>query len=427
MNKYFIHDARHIGELNISQVDLIVTSPPYFDMKDYGSKNQIGYGQKYEDYLSDLGQVFKQCYSITKDSGSLWMVVDNLRKEGQTYLVPFDVIRRVEKSGWILQDIIIWKKDKTVPYAHKGQMRNIFEYVLFFTKSKDFKFYRERITSITDLKEWWVKYPERYSPNGKSETNIWEHPIPLQGSWGRTYIKHFCPLPNELIERIIDLCSDIGDVVFDPFAGSGAVLSAAHRLNRKYVGTDLSKKYQSMFLKYIKTVKPLESKDQYSRNSFEHFSNIIHKLRLLKFPKKVYSEGVKNYPKKYFNVLAILAIENKDKKFDAKHKFLSGKYIYIVDDNSDLTTDTLEQIAKVRPTSKFGIQSEFIVVPSSKALKTISKYAKLINLWRYDNGITYKPGKNVKKLDNDLLGTLKVSRFPPIFSPIEITEAELTL
>ena len=160
MNKYFIHDARHIGELNISQVDLIVTSPPYFDMKDYGSKNQIGYGQKYEDYLSDLGQVFKQCYSITKDSGSLWMVVDNLRKEGQTYLVPFDVIRRVEKSGWILQDIIIWKKDKTVPYAHKGQMRNIFEYVLFFTKSKDFKFYRERITSITDLKEWWGKYPQ---------------------------------------------------------------------------------------------------------------------------------------------------------------------------------------------------------------------------------------------------------------------------
>lgn len=427
MNQYFIKDARNIKDLNIPSVDLTITSPPYFDMKDYGSKNQIGFGQKYDDYLDDLGKVFKQCFDISKETASLWMVVDILRKEGKTYLLPFDVIKKVEASGWTLQDVIIWKKDKTVPYAHRGQMRNISEYVLFFSKTQNFKFYRERITSIADLKEWWQKYPERYSPNGKSETNIWEHPIPLQGSWGNTYIKHFCPLPEELIEKIIDLCSDINDVVFDPFAGSGAVLSAAHRLNRKYLGTDLNKKYREMFLKYIKSVKPLNREGQYNEKSFKHFSNTIHKLRLLKFPKKAYSEVVKKYPKKNLNVLGIMALESKSKKFNKKNKFLNGKYIYIVGNDSDLTVDILEEITKVRPTSKFGIQPEFIIMPRENALKNILKYMKPTNLWRYDNGITYKPGKRIKKLDNEVLDVLKTVKFPSIFSPIEIVEAELTI
>src|SRR5690606_21611299 len=155
MNQYFIQDARKVDELPLkSLVDLIITSPPYFDMKDYGSKNQIGFGQNYDNYLRDIELVFSKCFSITKDTGSLWIVVDILRKDGELKLLPFDLIKKVQDGGWKLKDIIIWEKDKTVPFTHNGEMRNIFEYVLFFTKTDKYKFYRERITSINDLKEW---------------------------------------------------------------------------------------------------------------------------------------------------------------------------------------------------------------------------------------------------------------------------------
>ncbi|MDO8570730.1 MAG: site-specific DNA-methyltransferase [Candidatus Daviesbacteria bacterium] len=426
MNKYFIKDARHIRDLNIPPVDLIITSPPYFDMKDYGSDNQIGYGQDYDTYLEDLGKVFKQCFDITKDTGSLWMIVDILRKEGKTFLVPFDVIKKVEASGWTLQDIVIWKKDKTIPFSHKGQMRNIFEYILSFSKTNDFKFYRNRITSIDTLKEWWPKYPERYSPNGKSETNIWDFPIPLQGSWGNTYIKHFCPLPEKLIERIIDLCSDINNIVFDPFAGSGAVLSAAYRLNRKYVGSDLNPKYKKMFLAYIKKIKPVNKSSQYNQNNLRKFSNTIEKLRLLKFPKKIYLELVNKYPKLSHNIIAIIALPNKLKKTKIKNHFIAGNYIFVTRGKSELSVKDIQGIVNVRPLSKYGIQSTLSILETTQLTKTLRKI-KEPSFWRYDNGVTYHPGENVKKLDRKVLEKIDKFRIPPIFTTIEIAKEDLII
>lgn len=426
MNKYLIKDARKINELNLPPVDLIITSPPYFDMKDYGSKNQIGFGQKYDAYLDDLEKVLKQCFEITKKTGSLWMIVDILRKEGKTFLVPFDLIKRAEAIGWTLQDIVIWKKDKTVPFSHKGQMRNIFEYVLSFSKTNEFKFYKDRITSIDALKEWWPKYPERYSPNGKSETNIWDFPIPLQGSWGNTYIRHFCPLPEKLIERIIDLCSDIDDVVFDPFAGSGAVLSAAYRLNRKYIGSDLNKDYKKMFLDYIKKIKPVSRNNQYDQENLRKFSDTIEKLRLLKFPKKIYLELINKYPNLSRDIVAIIALPEKLKETKIKNHFIAGNYIFVTKSGSKLSIKDIQSIANVRPLSKYGIQSNLSISEINKLTNILPKKNKQ-SFWRYDNGVTYSPGAHISELD---MATLAISgrfRMPPIFSTIEITQGNLII
>src|SRR3989344_275632 len=196
MGEYFIHDARTLSKVVSNDIDLVLTSPPYFDLKDYGSANQIGYGQAYDDYLNDMERVLKQCFKVTKDTGSMWLIVDTLKKSGQFKLLPFDLCKIAEKAGWKLQEIIIWEKDRTLPYSRKGEMRNIFEYVLFFVKTNDFKYYPKRITDF-DLKEWWIKYPERYSTGGKIPTDIWKFPIPVQGSWGSSYIRHFCPLRSE--------------------------------------------------------------------------------------------------------------------------------------------------------------------------------------------------------------------------------------
>jgi len=233
-------------------VDVTITSPPYFDLKDYGHKKQIGYGQEYNKYLSDLAKVFSKVFAVTKDSGSLWVVIDSFKRDGEIVPLPFDFAAKLKKIGWKLQDIIIWHKDKTVPWTNGGVTRNIFEYILVFSKTSKFKYNPDSVRSCEGLKKWWVKYPERYHPKGKSLEEVWDFPIPVQGSWGTGYIKHFCPLPEALVDRIINLTTDEGDVVLDPFSGSGTVPAQASFRNRKYIGFELNTEYIEMFKSYEK-------------------------------------------------------------------------------------------------------------------------------------------------------------------------------
>jgi len=424
MNEYFIHDARTISQLPLkSQVDLIITSPPYFDMKDYGSDNQIGFGQDYESYLNDLETVFSQCAQLTKETGSLWIIIDILRINGEIKLLPFDVLQKVQNSGWQLQDILIWEKDKTVPYSHRGQMRNIFEYILFFTKSPSFKFYRERITSVNDLKEWWQKYPERYSPNGKSPTNIWEFPIPVQG---KNYIKHFCPLPEDLIERIIHLCSDPSDTILDPFAGTGAVLSAAYRLHRNYIGCDLNRSYRKKFLEYIQTISPVETDSLYkSEKEIEQFSKTIQKLRMLKFPKTLYKQIEKSLPATAKGIQAIIAIPKLINVEELpKNKFMACKYVFITADKAAIPMDKIEGFINKAPLSKYGIQAEVLFVEKTDDAATLFHNA-IDGLWHYDNGKTYEPGRKVNSiLETDIKRPTK-TKIPAVYSTLDIKAEEL--
>ena len=427
MNQYFIHDARTINNLPLkSKVDLIVTSPPYFDMKDYGSDNQIGFGQTYEKYLEDIGVVFNKCSLIAKETASLWVVVDILKKDGEIKLLPFDMAQSIQKAGWKLRDIIIWQKDKTIPYTHNGEMRNIFEYVLYFTKTSDFKYYRERITSINDLKEWWQRYPERYSTNGKSPTNIWDFPIPLQGSWGKRYIKHFCPLPEKLIERIIHLSSDVDDVVLDPFAGTGAVLSAAYRLRRQYVGSDLNSSFRQMFLNYIKNVKPIEVGKLYENQELKKYSRVIEKLRMLKFAKKLYLEYKKKNPEDN-SILSIVAIPIHTKISDLpKNKIVSCSYTFVSTKKTLPRIETLNELVEKKPLSKFGIHPEIKVLNSEDTIRFMRKIGKS-QYWRYDNGIVYRSGEPAGKLKEEMLSEGQNKKSPPIFASINIEKEELDL
>lgn len=427
MNQYFIHDARTINNLPLkSKVDLIVTSPPYFDMKDYGSDNQIGFGQTYQQYLNDIEVVFTKCSLVAKETASLWVVVDILKKDGEIKLLPFDMAQSIQKGGWKLRDIIIWQKDKTIPYTHNGEMRNIFEYVLYFTKSSDYKYYRERITSINDLKEWWQRYPERYSTNGKSPTNIWDFPIPLQGSWGKRYIKHFCPLPEKLIERIIHLSSDVNDIVLDPFAGTGAVLSAAYRLRRQYVGSDLNNSFKRMFLNYVKNVKPIEVNKLYENQELKKYSKIIEKLRMLKFAKKLYLEYKKKCPEDN-SVLSMVTIPAYIKGGDLpKNKIVSCHYIFVSNKKTLPKMELLKELTERKPLSKFGIHPEIKVLSPEDTVNFVRKIDKSQH-WRYDNGIVYRSGTLVGKLKKDMLSGDQNKKIPPIFAAINIEKDELDL
>ena len=290
LNTVYNIDSRQISEVLSSDVRIqtTISSPPYFDMKDYGVDGQVGFGQDYSDYLDDIGSIFKQVLDRTVDDGTLWIIVDTFKRGANLVLLPFDIAERLKQVGWLLQNIIIWKKDKTVPWASGGFVQRKFEYVLFFSKSQYFKSYGDkvRVYDTSKLKSWWVKYPERYNPKGKALDEIWEFPIPVQGSWGKEYIRHFCPLPKEMVATMISLSTDEGDLVFDPFSGTGTVLSQAAYMKRDYIGFELNPQYVEQCKSYIND--SLKSgREEYIKtldvNAQSSFEKTILSLKALKY------------------------------------------------------------------------------------------------------------------------------------------------
>jgi DNA modification methylase len=264
---FFGHDSRKLSDILPLEpsVNAIITSPPYFDLKDYGDKRQIGYGAKsFDAYLKDLDSVFKQCYQVLKDDGTLWLISDSLKQKGTFYPLPFTLAERLRKMGWKLQDVVIWRKDRTLPFSFHGRFRNLYEYIHIYSKTKNFKFRSHRISErhkeesrLSDQGGGEARYlrgwPERYSASGANPGDVWDVAIPVQGTWkphrdnGAEDRIHFCPFPQDLVRRIVSIASDIGDIVLDPFAGCGTVAAQTELMGRQYVGVEVNKAFQDAY------------------------------------------------------------------------------------------------------------------------------------------------------------------------------------
>lgn len=321
---YIIGDSRKIDRIfkaeNIGQPDLIITSPPYFNVKNYGdSDGQIGFGQTYEEYLRDLRDVFQKCYELSSPHASFWMITDTIKRNGVIVPLPFDINQELIKNfslTWKLKETIIWNKSKNIPWHSRGNFKNHFEYVFFYVKDSKYKFNIDHIREISDLKKWWLTYPERYNPKGKAPSNVWEIITPIRG-WGKSYLNHFCPFPFPLVEKIISISTDQDDLVFDPFAGSGSVLAIAYVMNRNSVGIDINKEYKKRFREEV-----LVGAKQYwlrrerelslNRQKIEQFRLINNKLRKNKLAAIVTAKIKSNYAHSKEPVL--LALENSKNK-----------------------------------------------------------------------------------------------------------------
>ena len=361
LNIVYNQDARNILDTippNI-QVSTTITSPPYFDIKDYQCDNQVGYGQTYDDYLNDLKIIFKGVRDITKDDGSLWIIIDTFKRNNQVIPLPFDVANKLKEVGWLLQDIIIWKKDKTVPWSNNGIIQRKFEYILFFSKTTKFKSNKDkvRVYDTDHLKKWWIKYPERYNPKGKALDEVWEFPIPIQGSWGDKYIRHFCPLPKDMVATMIQLSTDEGDIVLDPFAGSGTVLTQSAYMKRNYLGYELNSEYIKMFNNYLNSTFELNRKEYelFKQNSSQgDFEKIILELRVLKYAKILITQIQKEIAYKDFRIVVEIM-----GKSDLKNKLINAEFKFLGDLDEFSILEILNKIIAQKPLSKFGVEPVF--------------------------------------------------------------------
>lgn len=279
------------------------------------------------------------------------------------------------------------------------------------------------------MKEWWVRYPERYSPEGKVPTNIWIFPIPVQGSFSKNNFHHACPFPRELIERILLLTTDAGDCVLDPFAGSGIVLAQAYWMQRQYVGLDVNQKYVKQFYKHVKRSighdwKKLQIIHSHLDSKRHILAKQILKLREVKFPKALFNLLKLTEKRFTFNeIQGIVTIYDSLNGRRKRHE-LARAIIYILCDGK-LNYKQIERKAmgliKKPPLSKYGIVPEIHVTPWTSFLQT--EWGVLIgerNLFLYTNGVTYMVNGKVKLSDWLSRQRKFWKRVPPILTNIEV-------
>ena len=350
----------------------IVTSPPYLDMHDYGNASHIGVsGQSLSTYLEQMAGLFRDCHCISTTDATFWLVVGAVRRSGRLVPLPDRLAACAEEAGWTLREAITWDKQKALPWTHHGELRDITEQVLLFSKSDDYKFDASDLRSPIPNSVWWRRYPERYSPNGSMPTNLWSIPIPTQGSWSGTRI-HLCPFPEELTYRMLKLTTNPGDTVLDPLAGVGSVPAMAEAMGRVGYGLELTDAYACQYEKTTQSARDFLSQVSAEGHDREGFRKTILELRLLKFAKLV----GQHLAKAGIGISWVRAKKSR-RRPRSDHQVLSGDFELVLDDESvgAQALSAAVEAASRPPLSKFGVDAKFVPIGISDAAEGGHWYA----------------------------------------------------
>ena len=242
------HDSSDMSMVPDESVNLIITSPPYWTLKDYDVEGQIGLGSSsYDYYLSELNKVWKECVRVLAPDGKICINIMPFLLTGkaarferrETRLVLGDIERFMDSTGCMFQfGLYIWDKRKIARFSSFGSYPyppNIFstypyEWITIFSKEGKRKPVSKEIKEKSKLTtEEWQKW---------AINSIWEMQPAKAKAEG-----HPAPFPKELPTRLIKLYSFWGDTVLDPFAGTGTTLLAAQELGRKSIGLELNPEY----------------------------------------------------------------------------------------------------------------------------------------------------------------------------------------
>ncbi|UCH98526.1 MAG: thermonuclease family protein [Candidatus Aminicenantes bacterium] len=236
-------DSRGMAELQDCSVDLVVTSPPYWQLKDYGTRGEVGFNDSYEDYINNLNLVWKEVYRVLDYGCRLCVNIGDQYARSVYYgrykVIPIrtEIIKFCETIGFDYMGAIIWQKVATTnttggatimgsfPYPRNGILKLDYEFILLFKK-------------IGQSPKEISKETKELSQLTKEEWNTF-----FSGHWnfaGMKQDKHLAMFPLELPWRLIKMFSFVGDTVLDPFLGSGTTSLAALELNRNSVGYEIN-------------------------------------------------------------------------------------------------------------------------------------------------------------------------------------------
>ncbi len=276
-------DSRKMAEIADQSVNLIVTSPPYWQLKDYGTDTQIGYHDSYENYINNLNLVWNECYRVLHNGCRLCVNIgDQFARSvyyGRYKVIPIreEIIKFCENVGFDYMGAIIWQKVTTTntsgggvqmgsyPYPRNGILKIDYEFILIFKKlgdaPKPTKEQKE-LSKMTNA-EWNTYFAGHWNFAGARQSN------------------HIAMFPEELPKRLIKMFSFIGETVLDPFAGSGTTSSAARNLNRNSIGYEINPEFIPVIQDKLETYQADILSTTYSfvgQNSVADFEEEIKKL-----------------------------------------------------------------------------------------------------------------------------------------------------
>ncbi len=250
-HRLHVGDARDLSWIPDESVHLVVTSPPYWTLKEYapGNDDQMGHFQDYEHFLSELDRVWRECRRVLAGGGRVCCVVGDIciprKKAGRHYLVPLhaDIQVRARRVGLDCLQPILWNKIANgvteaegngagfygKPYQPGGIIKNDIEYILFLRKGGEYR-------SVPTIQK-------ALSMLTRDEMKTWQRSIWTDLRGASTRDGHPAPYPVELAERLIKLFSFAGDTVLDPFAGTGSTSQAAIMAGRNSIANEIEPAY----------------------------------------------------------------------------------------------------------------------------------------------------------------------------------------
>lgn len=242
-------NAMSMNLINDKSVHLIVTSPPYWNIKDYGDDRQIGFNDSYEDYIRKLNLVWLECDRVLKDGCRLCINIGDqftrASEFGRYKVIPIrtEIIKFCESIGFDYMGAIIWKKQTNMqtsgggvimgsyPYPRNGIVKINYEFILLFKK-------KGNPPQVTQCQK-------EMSAMSREEWNEY-----FQSHWtfsGARQNKHIAVFPLELPSRLIRMFSFYGEIVLDPFMGSGTTALAAMKLGRNSIGYEINKNFLAFY------------------------------------------------------------------------------------------------------------------------------------------------------------------------------------
>ena len=283
MSELYCGDAAQVLQtIPRRSVQMCVTSPPYYGLRDYEKDGQIGRESSPEAYIANLVKVFDEVYRVLMDDGTLWLNIgDTYAKKAQGSVkrkdligIPWMLAFALRGRGWYLRSDIIWRKTNAMPEGAKDRPSRCYEHIFLFAKSPRYYFdYHALERPIAE--ETKARYQRNRSERSKYFMSRYgqglEKHLGQVTEEGRQVCRgkdvwdigtnayrmgeHFAMFPEKLVEPCILAGSREGDTVLDPFFGSGTTGAVAKRLQREYIGIDLNPCYLAKVKLRIASVK----------------------------------------------------------------------------------------------------------------------------------------------------------------------------
>ena len=240
-------------EMDTGSIDLIFTSPPYWNKRDYAGVS-LGAERSPDDFVDNLVTHLGACSRVIKETGSFFLNMGDTYKDGNLMNLPHRVVIKLQDAGWILRNTIIWNKTNPKPHSGKTSLSPTYEFIFHLVRSSKYKYNQILAPNKSDAdfrvprhREVGGSVPDMVYPmmprDGKNMGDFWDESV-VKTAVAKNIstpegVEHPAPFPEEIITLPILQTSKEFELVLDPFMGSGTVGRVCDKLERSFVGYDL--------------------------------------------------------------------------------------------------------------------------------------------------------------------------------------------